>query len=149
MRASLAARATGNGDARGERVLASAGPHVRGSKSSEGVSTFRIELQKSFDEAAAQKKLLLCLGNERTGGERGLSPKRETAPGETVPGVESRWQNREIDAGLRGHPQGCRGRWSSIDGRRLGSQQPSPFHEGAGKAISAHLSERHREIDDV
>jgi len=55
MRASLAARATGNGDARGERVLASAGPHVRGSKSSEGVSTFRIELQKSFDEATAQK----------------------------------------------------------------------------------------------
>jgi len=55
MRASLAARATGNGDARGERVLASAGPHVRGSKSSEGVSTFRIELQKSFDEAAAQR----------------------------------------------------------------------------------------------
>jgi len=33
------------------RVLASAGKHVRGSESSEGVSTFRIVLQKSFDDA--------------------------------------------------------------------------------------------------
>jgi len=55
MRASLAARATGNGDAKGERVLAPAGQHVRGSKSSKGVSTFRIVLQKSFDEAEAQR----------------------------------------------------------------------------------------------
>jgi len=54
MRASLAARATGNG-VEGERVLAPAGQHVRGSESSEGVSTFRIVLQKSFDEAVAQR----------------------------------------------------------------------------------------------
>jgi hypothetical protein len=55
MRASLAARDAGNGVAKGERVLAPAGPHVRGAKSSEGVSTFRIVLQKSFDEAAARR----------------------------------------------------------------------------------------------
>lgn len=33
-----------------KRVLASAGKHVRGAESSEGVSTFRIVLQKSFDD---------------------------------------------------------------------------------------------------
>jgi hypothetical protein len=34
-----------------KRVLAPAGKHVRGSEASEGVSTFRIVLQKSFDDA--------------------------------------------------------------------------------------------------
>jgi len=55
IRASLAARPHRQRCGKGERVLAPAGPHVRGSKSSEGVSTFRIELQKSFDEAEAQR----------------------------------------------------------------------------------------------
>ena len=40
---------------RGKRVLASAGQHVRGAKGLEGVSTFRIVLQKSFDDADAQR----------------------------------------------------------------------------------------------
>ena len=43
---------------KGRRVPALAGPHVRGSKISEGVSTFRIVLQKSFDGTNAQRRCL-------------------------------------------------------------------------------------------
>ena len=56
-RVPLAAHHAGNG-VEGERVLAPAGQHVRGSESSEGVSTFRIVLQKSFDDAVAQRSCL-------------------------------------------------------------------------------------------
>lgn len=51
----VASIVVGNGAMRGKRVPASAGPHVRGAKSSEGVSTFRIVLQKSFDDTNAQR----------------------------------------------------------------------------------------------
>jgi len=54
---------------RATRVLASAGKHVRGSKSSEGVSTFRIVLQKSFDDVVPKE--VECISSSL--GEQGLA----------------------------------------------------------------------------
>lgn len=64
----VASIVVGNGAMRGKRVPASAGPHVRGAKSSEGVSTFRIWLQKSFDDANAQRSWLRVFTRSVNGG---------------------------------------------------------------------------------
>lgn len=64
----VASIVVGNGAMRGKRVPASAGPHVRGAKGSEGVSTFRIWLQKSFDDANAQRSWLRVFTRSVNGG---------------------------------------------------------------------------------
>lgn len=109
----------------GKRVLAQAGPHVQGAKDSEGVSAFRIVLQKSFDDADVQR-------SQRVGtrdGEQGLvqsgRPRRAKRHWESNCGGKAvRWfrSTRSLE----------RVSWSSvsIDERRFGSKKPFLFTKG-------------------
>jgi hypothetical protein len=80
------------------------------------------------------KKPFACF---HAGGERGLAqsgrPRR------------AKWRRKPSRGGKTArsvstyeeHSQGCRGRWSSFDERRFGSNNPLFFHEKAGEAILA------------
>jgi len=80
------------------------------------------------------KKPLACF---HVGGERGLAQSGRPRRANWCRGPNHGGKAVRSASTYEEHSQGCRGRWSSFDGRRFGSNKPLSFHERAGEAILA------------
>lgn len=138
MRTSLAARATGNGVAR-ESVSWLRLVHTCEVQRARRVCPRFVSCCRSRSTKADCPKKLLGCPQKHASGERGLAQSGRPRRAKWCRDSDRGGKAARSSPTCQGHSQECRGGWSSIDGRRLGSTEVLLFHEGASKPISADI----------